>query len=314
MHRQYIACCNTTVCRMRVTVGWLVVAWHAAHAARACGSRAIDTYIADSIARTHPNNLLITADHTIDLVNPDQYPLNTTVINTLDSTEHIMTDDEANHVLANPFWLACLQLVLDLHLPRPTAAHDVTLVTHTTASRLHSIAAQCAAWPGSLVVAVYLPLHGQPNASLQLTHLATRAATIHARGACTLRMLAYAESLPPGADAPPLQHVYEYPINALRNRALLAATTELVMLVDADMVPGPRWWLEEILTQPNNSYVEHVATRCRSQRAAAVLLPFALHDDGQLLQVGEYCTRGGHKLCTGGTGEQGPPAAAGRSG
>lgn len=271
---------------MRVTRRCWVVVLVVAHVAHACRSRAIDSYVASN--HRAPTGL-DDADH-LDTVHPGQYALNATTLAHLASSDNLHNVD---NILDNPFWLACLDLVLDLRLPRPAIAHDVTLVTHTTLSRLHSTAAQCAAWPGSLVVAVYIPLlpdgaHVANNSTplqAQLTQLAVRATAMHARGACALHMLVYAETLPVVADEKALEHVYQYPINALRNRALLAASTELVMLVDADMVPGPRWWLEEILRQPNDTYVEQLAARCRLQRSAAALLPFALHGDGQLLQV-----------------------------
>lgn len=244
--------------------------------------------------------MMLPDDDHLAIVHPGQYALDNATSHILESINHTMTDEQMEHVLANPFWLACLQLVLDLRLPRPVT-HDITLVTHTTTSRLHSATAtQCAAWPGSMVVAVYLPLlpggthvaGASPDTTLhaQLAHLATRAAAMHSRGACALHMLVYAETLPHAADTPPLKHVYEYPINALRNRALLAATTELVMLVDADMIPGPRWWLQDIMQQSNNSYVAELAARCRSQRAVAALLPFALDGKAHLLQVWLSCS------------------------
>ncbi len=213
----------------------------------------------------------------------------------LGSEDRNLTAAEMNYVLDHPFWMACLQRVLDMRLPSPrNTTHDITLVTHTTISRIHQLGQQCASWPGSLVVAVYIPVHHDgihvaPGTSItlhtQLSQLAARATTLHARGVCALHLVAYTEQLPPHAHANPLRHVYQYPINAMRNRALLAADTELVMMVDGDLVPGPRWSVESIMHDEGNGYVAALAARCRAEKAVAVLLPFELQGDGSRAQV-----------------------------
>lgn len=262
-----------------------------------CTSRPIDSYVGHNNSRCRQHHPAVTT--TTDGVDQQQTPSISIPSGhfepidlapfDLGSPHRNLSTAEMDHVLDHPFWLACLHRVLDVQLPhKHTTAHDITLVTHTTISRLHQVGQQCAAWPGSLVVAVYVPLshdgiHVAPREGTtlhaQLSQLAARAATIHGRGSCALRLVAYTERLPPDAHTDPLRHVYQYPINAMRNRALLAARTDLVMLVDGDLVPGPRWFLESIMHQADNGYIAALAAQCRARRAVAVVLPFELDSD-----------------------------------
>ncbi len=120
---------------------------------------------------------------------------------------------------------------------------DITLVTQLSIDRMTALANQCAVWGGVISVAVHVPLvdgsvvsedphlSGSPL-SAPLKVLEDFHASQEAIGRCKLDMMYVYE------EVPSMEEVGLYPVNALRNRALQLASTEMVALVDADFIPN----------------------------------------------------------------------------
>ncbi|KAJ9508090.1 hypothetical protein QJQ45_021437 [Haematococcus lacustris] len=139
-------------------------------------------------------------------------------------------------------------------------AYPLTIVTMATQHRLSNLEAQCNSWQGPLTAAVYVPLllgdDAGNTASLRRVQASTQqlfkrcvtggsrrhaAATwacmatcvcrMESRPAsCALRLLLMAEILGEAAARP------LFPINSLRNAALLASDTPLVAMIDTDLL------------------------------------------------------------------------------
>lgn len=121
----------------------------------------------------------------------------------------------------------------------PRGGNEVTLVTCLTVDRLARLAAQCRQWTGILSAAVLLPATG-------VNHWKRELASLHhsteREGRCRLDLTLLHERRQRHERAhPPL-----VPINALRNAALAAAETPLVLLLDVDLLPSAG--LHEALT------------------------------------------------------------------
>lgn len=172
---------------------------------------------------------------------------------------------------------------------------------------------QCIAWPGTIVASLYIPLTGQsgrsratamvestyaaalpsifPNSSFAagatLQHLydtlVSQQATIEQQGACSLNILLYTEVLPAKYNAlKALQELYTFPINALRNRAILHTNTEFMLYADGDFLPGPTDMLRDMLhhghgfgTMPLAVLHEHL------RNCTVVVAPAFRHGQGE---------------------------------
>ncbi|KAJ9522391.1 hypothetical protein QJQ45_008321 [Haematococcus lacustris] len=116
-------------------------------------------------------------------------------------------------------------------------AYPLTIATMTTQHRLSSLEAQCNSWPGPLTAVVYVPLllgNKTGNAaSLQEVQALTQKLFDRVEAnptSCAMRLLLVTELL--GEQSALLL----FPINSLRNVALLAADTPLVAMIDVDMM------------------------------------------------------------------------------
>ncbi|KAG6551277.1 hypothetical protein Mapa_007204 [Marchantia paleacea] len=128
-------------------------------------------------------------------------------------------------------------LYLRSRLPR--RAGDVTVCTHCSLDRLERLEAQTKCWSGVICAAVMVPCPCTP-ASIRLA--AKRVRALHEKledgpGLCRLDIVLVCHrrrrtSVLSCADP------WQYPINALRNVALRFAATELVLLLDVDLLPG----------------------------------------------------------------------------
>ncbi|KAL3694041.1 hypothetical protein R1sor_007692 [Riccia sorocarpa] len=128
-------------------------------------------------------------------------------------------------------------LYLRSRLPRRVG--DVTLCTQCSIDRLERLEAQAKCWSGVISAAVMVPCPCTP-ASIRLA--VKRVKALHAKveesaGPCRLdialvRHQRKLTSLPHCSDPS------QYPINALRNVALRFAATELVLLLDVDLLTG----------------------------------------------------------------------------
>ncbi|GAB4823809.1 hypothetical protein N2152v2_010855 [Parachlorella kessleri] len=130
-------------------------------------------------------------------------------------------------------------LVKDWPAPRPLEAGHVTLVTQANLERqvvseLYMLHNQCRSWPFPLAAAIYVPQLGpgtalppelaQLNITTSLEEAQQRLTDLHSlshqEAACNLRLQLYTEA----CDARTLVHL---PANAMRNRALQMAQTEV---------------------------------------------------------------------------------------
>eukprot|EP00873_Tetraselmis_striata_P007743 jgi/Tetstr1/428007/TSEL_018080.t1 len=122
-------------------------------------------------------------------------------------------------------------------LPSRKAATSArcTLVTQASLDRAQQIKAQAAAWGGRISLALYIEAPRGSAASADiLADVAALHAALEAGPAAVDISLLWA--LP--SDGATVPYDTMYPVNALRNLALSAATTELVFLLDIDFQPS----------------------------------------------------------------------------
>ncbi len=147
---------------------------------------------------------------------------------------------------------------------------------------LRNVARQCKEWPGSISAALYIPQVRYANASVlippdhlvklpavshnamattvsytqppswtlqeALAYVKQQHAAIAAQGACQFRLVVYTELLDEATSTDEtLRLLWSMPINAMRNKALLHAPSEVVMYADGDFVPGPVGALKALL-------------------------------------------------------------------
>ena len=104
----------------------------------------------------------------------------------------------------------------------------VTLVTQCSEDRLPQLVRTASSWGGRAVAAVLLQTGGRNSKARIRQQLAS------AENSSRLQVLLVRDRRPPTG----LAEGALYPINALRNLALAAARTELLLLVDVDQVPS----------------------------------------------------------------------------
>lgn len=135
--------------------------------------------------------------------------------------------------MSTPEDVPALSIARTWRSARPRLPTDITLVTQLSVERLYMLEQQCGAWGSVLAAAVHVPLVGglvisaeqqllngsslaQPTLLLEEFH-----AKMEAGSRCTLDLVMVTE------DVPSLELVGLYPVNALRNRALMQAQTEV---------------------------------------------------------------------------------------
>jgi hypothetical protein len=134
------------------------------------------------------------------------------------------------------------------HSAKASPAESVTLVTQLTIDRLPMLQAQCSAWKEPLAASVYVPF--VPNFGVLSYEIAAlNGSAIHDVIDLLNDFVAFTKTC---ADccALELELVVEthatmespfaklYPVNAMRNRALLLADTDVILLLDVDFVPS----------------------------------------------------------------------------
>lgn len=125
----------------------------------------------------------------------------------------------------------------------PRNPRDISLVTVATADRLQRLAAQCRRWKGVICAAVYAP----PNANVKELEKDLLALHQEVEKAATCRLdLILMEPVKVEKSKPGMRFgrketsSYDLcPINGLRNAALGLATTDLVLILDVDLLPAP---------------------------------------------------------------------------
>ncbi|KAL4538283.1 hypothetical protein Ndes2437B_g01296 [Nannochloris sp. 'desiccata'] len=171
-----------------------------------------------------------------------------------------------------------------LHSRKPRLEHAVTIVTQLSLERMQMLEHQCSLWPHPIAAAFYIPLvQGKvfsaesskwEGAALEeaLAALAAMHAVlddINADKSCILDLDVVVEEVCTPEKA------LDYPVNALRNRALILAHTELVLLLDVDFIVDQD--LARTVEDPK-LFTELVGML--SQGAAIVLPAFETADEG----------------------------------
>lgn len=131
----------------------------------------------------------------------------------------------------------------------PGGGESISIVTHVSMDRLHSLQMQCEGWGDRLAAVVYVPLVagfgavsarvGSANGT-STAQIADALSWLHStmegrREGCALDLELVAEELSSLEDP----RLGAYPANALRNRAMMLADrrSELVLTLEADFLP-----------------------------------------------------------------------------
>lgn len=150
--------------------------------------------------------------------------------------------------------------------------NDITLVTQLSIDRLSALEVQCSLWSGVVTAAVYVPAVdtrivssnkkiANRTPSVLLDFLKEFHAAQEASGRCKLDLLYIYE------EVPSIELVGLYPVNAMRNRALQAAKTDIVLLLDVDFLPNKN--LSDEFQSPQNYKMLHAAV----SEGQAIVLP-----------------------------------------
>ncbi|CAM6089181.1 unnamed protein product [Calypogeia fissa] len=153
-------------------------------------------------------------------------------------------------------------------LPRE---RDITIATHTTADRLPAVRMTALRWSGAMAVVVLVRVRSDiPTVYGTLREIYE---VVEAEGRCRLHIQVVIED--------GFKHDEEalralYPINSLRNLALRMVTTELFLMIDADLVPSPG--LHEHLTQYEDKYDAYLQ-RATEKKQLLVIPAFQMIQD-----------------------------------
>jgi len=159
----------------------------------------------------------------------------------------------------------------------------VTIVTQLSLERIQMLEHQCSLWPHPIAAAFYIPLvQGKifsaesskwEGATLEegLAAIAAMHAEIenNTGNLCVLDLDIVVEEV-----CTP-QKALDYPVNALRNRALILSSTELVLLLDADFIVD-----QELARTAEDPALYSELVGLLSQGAAMVLPAFETVDQG----------------------------------
>jgi Glycosyl-transferase for dystroglycan len=178
---------------------------------------------------------------------------------------------------------------------RPPIREAITILTQLSADRLTMLENQCRTWPDPIIAIVYVPL--LRNASGDMPTIATYQNTtlddvmrgmnsfhsfMEGTAMCALQMELVGQYINPTDPQ-------AYPINSLRNRALAAAKTELVFMLDVDFVASPNLGL------PSPGYRDPAAFQqlldIAGRRTAIVLPAFEITNRRQDLTMAQNFAR-----------------------
>jgi len=172
---------------------------------------------------------------------------------------------------------------------------SITLMTQLSEDRLGMLENQCRTWNDPIVAMVYIPLFNRkaaddpiipthPNTTLQ--HVIEGIHAFHYFMEMTAPCVLTIELV--GQFTDPLDPE-EYPINALRNRAIKLAQTDVLFMLDVDFVPATD------LGMPSPGYrdpaVYNQLVQLTSERKALVLPAFEITNRKQELVMGQNFAR-----------------------
>lgn len=189
-----------------------------------------------------------------------------------------------------------IEQILDTSKPRSPS--DVTLVTQLSFERLYMLEGQCDVWNGVVSAAVYIALvNGQAvtvelnsNQDPQLTPMDTileKFKEFHrlaeSKSTCKLDLQLVSHSV---------ENIWLsalYPVNAMRNRAIANARTDVILLLDVDFWPAAE--LSELMRQPGK--YESLLTAVNI--GTAIVLPaYETGDSGEVgVEVAREAVLGG---------------------
>lgn len=214
-----------------------------------------------------------------------QQQLHVVVSNNFIENEHLLNVKHSSRCRAprSAETVPALKRIKLFHSRKSRPKQAVTIVTQLSLERIHMLEHQCSLWPHPIAAAFYIPLvQGKifsaesskwEGATLEeaLASLAASHAALDniAGKSCILDLDVVVEEV-----CTP-QKALDYPVNALRNRALLLASTELVLLLDADFIVDQE--LARTVEDPT-LFTELVGLL--SQGAAMVLPAFETADEG----------------------------------
>lgn len=157
---------------------------------------------------------------------------------------------------------------------KPFERESITLLTQLSIDRLSMLENQCQAWDDPLVAIVYMPLTkgGKVYKSESTLGDITRGISsffslMEEIGSCKLHIELLGQYIQDERANP-------YPINALRNRAMQLAQTDLIFVLDVDFVASPRLGLEGIGYKDREIYDQLVGIA--TQKKAIVVPAFEL--------------------------------------
>ena len=134
---------------------------------------------------------------------------------------------------------------------RSISAHNITLVTQLTLGRMDTLTVQCEHWSNALAAVVYVPFaigSGIVSKESESANFSSVQSVVEQLDryhkameekaklgeTCALDLELVMESFESIHD----EKTGKHPINALRNRAVLLSRSEVLLLMDVDMVPG----------------------------------------------------------------------------
>ena len=130
--------------------------------------------------------------------------------------------------------------VSEKHLER----ESISVLTQLSVDRLSMLENQCQAWDDPLVAVIYVPLveggkvYGSETSLADITRgVSSFFSLMEETSSCKLHIELVAQYIQD-------ERVNPYPINALRNRAMRLAQTDLIFVLDVDFVASPRLGLE----------------------------------------------------------------------
>lgn len=131
---------------------------------------------------------------------------------------------------------------------------SISILTHLSADRLPMLENQCRAWPDPVIAVVFISIERNetdPDHPIVLNYdetsfddvirgISSFHSFMETTASCALRIELVGQYIDPEDKT-----TEQYPINALRNRVLSLAITELVLVLDVDFIASPMMGLPD---------------------------------------------------------------------